>query len=172
MNLYNGNEIFVAELGYVKKNEFKATIKNNEYVFIISNSSCTNKDFVDAFSKQRYKFFSYENCEHNDLAIFDPKTLTGFIAKMCKRNKKLQNLIIIKKIINGELINENELKTLLFAINSKNAYKILTSDSNLKKEKEIKNNSNIKLNYITHNLILTNLIKVQESLVFIRFINF
>ena len=149
MKLYDVNKIFIAAIGYVKKNDFNATIKNNEYVFVISNSDCTNKNFIDVFSKQHYKYFSYGGCEDSDLAMFNQETLIGFVAKMCKKNKKLQNLSIIKKIINGELLNENELKTLLFAINNKNAYKILANISNSKNEKQIKNNYNIKLNYVT-----------------------
>lgn len=145
MELYDSNKVFIAEMGYVKKDQYEAKINRNEYVFVISNSDYTNRDFIDVFSKNHYKYFSYKDCEHNDLAIFDVKNLANFIAKECKTHKKLHNLSIIKKIINGELLNETELKKLLFAINNENIYKILSDNTNLKKT----NNSNIKLNYIT-----------------------
>lgn len=146
MELYDVNEIFIASMGYVKKDLCEAKIKKNEYVFVISSSVCTNKEFIDAISKKHYKFFSYNGCEHNDLAIFDQQNLVSFIAQKCKHNKKLQNLAIIKKIINGQSLNEIELKRLLFAVNNGNIYKTL---SNMSEEIIDKKNSNIKLNYVT-----------------------
>ena len=154
MKLYDVNEIFIAELGCVKKQGGRATITGNEHVFVMTNNHDSNGDFIDVFSKKIYNFFSYMNCEDNEIAAFGQETLTGFIAKKCKNNKKLTNLSIIKKIINGELLNEIELKKLLFAINSGNIYKILSSDNASIINKTLPNNnkqknynSSIKLNY-------------------------
>ena len=144
MELYDADKLFVGYCGIVYY-DWGYEVKKEELV-ITTLSTYDSNLYFNIFSAKKYKIFSTIKVSKGDYCILNPITLTSFVSQKYNNNMKLQNLSIIKKILNGESLNKTELKKLIIALNSKNLYKTL---SNITEETSYKKKSNIKINFIT-----------------------
>ena len=144
MELYDADKLFVGYCGIVYY-DWGYEVKKEELV-ITTLSTYDSNLYFNIFSAKKYKIFSTLKVSEGDYCILNPITLTSFVSKKYNNNMKLQNLSIIKKILNGESLNKTELKKLIIALNSKNLYKTL---SNITEETSDKKKFDIKINFIT-----------------------
>lgn len=151
MKYYDTTKLSIGSTGVVTSNGNKNSMHPTDIAIVIQKSSELDYFYFDIFSDKKYREF-YSHCCGGDHAIANVKSLSSFTIEMCNGINLLLELEIIKKIVNGRMISEEDLKKFYYALvttskTKKNLYELLTEENKDNKDKKKKNN--IKLNFIS-----------------------
>ncbi len=124
MKFYKTDELFIAAVGYTygsyKNGESYRNFEGSGFG-IFKKSQYSSYEYIDIFSKVKYKNFHSSMCSNGDIAVNNPTPLNLFIQKNYDifKNSSYDLLTNLYKIIEKKLVSERDLKKILFALNNK-----------------------------------------------------
>ena len=150
MKYYDTSKLSIGSIGITTSDGNKKSLRPTDIAIVIQKSSSLDYQYFDVFSDKKYIQFEHDYCSGGDNAIAKTRSLSSFTIDLCNGIKLLLELEIIKNIINGRTISEEDLKKFYYALSTssktkKDLYELLTEETSNNK----KNKNNIKFNYIT-----------------------
>ena len=150
MKYYDTSKLSIGSIGITTSDGNKKSLHPTDIAIVIQKSSSLDYQYFDVFSDKKYIQFEHVFCSGGDNAIAKTRSLSSFTIELCNGVNLLLELEIIKNIINGRTISEEDLKKFYYALSTssktkKDLYELLTEETSNNK----KNKNNIKFNYIT-----------------------
>ena len=150
MKYYDTSKLSIGSVGITRSNNLQKQLNTTDIAIVNQKSSELECYYFDVFSDKKYVQFEHSFCHGGDNAITKTRSLSAFTTELCNGVTLLLELEIIKNIVNGRSISEEDLKKFYYALNTvaktkANLYELLSGE-NINKQKT---KTNIKFNFIT-----------------------
>lgn len=148
MKYYDTSKLSIGSVGIVTSANNKKSLHPTDIVIVKQKNSEQDFYYFDIFSDKKYIEFYSSFCVSGNNAIANTRSLSLFVTELCNGVSLLLELEIIKNIVNGRSVSEEDLKKFYYALNTssktnKNLYELLSD------EKSNNNKKSIKFNFIT-----------------------